>query len=118
MVATGPTDEENAIPFFTPERQEFVEYDVTKVILQVANPKKKVVGLISTISIDGSPAPHMPGMGMMPRPTETWTVVAQMRNFFEVRSLDVDADKIPEDIDVLMMAYGRCFDGRYGWKMN
>lgn len=105
MVATGPTDEENTIPFFSPERQEFVEYDVTKAILQVANPKKKVVGLISTISIDGSPAPHMPGMGMMPRPTETWTVIAQMRNFFEVRSLDIDVDKIPDEVDVLMVVH-------------
>lgn len=105
IVATGPTDEENAIPFFSPEREEFVEYDITKAILQVANPKKKVVGLISTLSIDGSPAPHIPGMGMMPRPTETWTVVAQMRNFFEVRSLDIDVEKIPEDIDVLMVVH-------------
>lgn len=105
MVATGPTDEQNTIPFFAPQREAFVEYDITKAILQVANPKKKVVGLISSISIDGSPAPHIPGMGMMPRPTETWTIVAQMRNFFEVRSLDIDVDKIPEDIDVLMLVH-------------
>jgi ABC-type uncharacterized transport system involved in gliding motility auxiliary subunit len=105
LVATGPTDEEATIPFFSPEREEFIEYDITKIIQQVANPKKKVVGLISTISIDGSPAPHIPGMGMMPRPTETWTVVAQMRQFFEVRSLDVDVDKIPDGIDVLMLVH-------------
>jgi ABC-type uncharacterized transport system involved in gliding motility auxiliary subunit len=105
LVATGPTDEEAIIPFFSPEREEFVEYDVTKIIQQVANPKKKVVGLISTISIDGSPAPHIPGMGMMPRPTETWTVVAQMRQFFEVRTLDIDVDKIPDDVDVLMLVH-------------
>ncbi len=105
MVATGPTDEEEVIPFFSPNREEFIEYDITKVIQQVANPKKKIVGLISTISIDGSPAPHMPGMGMMPRPTETWTVVAQMRQFFDVRSLDVDIEKIPDDIDVLMVVH-------------
>lgn len=105
MVATGPTDEEEIIPFFSPNREEFIEYDITKVLQQVSNPKKKVVGLISTISIDGSPAPHMPGMGMMPRPTETWTVVAQMRQFFDVRSLDVDINKIPEDIDVLMLVH-------------
>ena len=105
MVATGPTDEENVIPIFAPQREAFVEYDITKAILQVANPKKKVVGLISTISIDGSPAPHIPGMGMMPRPTETWTVVAQMRNFFDVRTLDVDVDKIPDDVDVLMVVH-------------
>jgi ABC-type uncharacterized transport system involved in gliding motility auxiliary subunit len=105
LVATGPTDEEEIIPFFSPNREEFIEYDITKVIQQVANPKKKVVGLISTLSIDGSPAPHMPGMGMMPRPTETWTVVAQMRQFFDVKSLDVDIDKVPDDIDVLMVVH-------------
>ena len=110
IVVTGPTDEENKIPFFAPERQAFVEYDITKAILQVANPSKKVVGLISSISIDGSPAPHIPGMGMMPRPTETWTVVAQMRNFFEVRTLDIDVDAIPEDIDVLMLVHPKALN--------
>ncbi|HEY5604052.1 MAG TPA: Gldg family protein [Gammaproteobacteria bacterium] len=105
LVVTGATDEEETIPFFSPEREEFTEYDITKIIQQVANPTKKVVGLISSISIDGSPAPHIPGMGMMPRPTETWTVVAQMRQFFEVRSLDMDIDKIPDDVDVLMLVH-------------
>jgi len=109
LVATGSTDEQQVIPFFSPDRQEFIEYDVSKVIQQVAHPKKKMVGLMSTLSIDGSPAPHMPGMGMMPRPTETWTVVAQMRNFFDVRSLDVDITKIPDDIDVLMIVHPKNF---------
>jgi len=109
LVATGSTDEQQVIPFFSPDRQEFAEYDITKVIQQVANPKKKVVGLMSTLSIDGSPAPHMPGMSMMQRPTETWTVVAQMRNFFEVKSLDVDITKIPDDIDVLMIVHPKNF---------
>ena len=105
LVATGPTDEESIIAFFTPEREEFIEYDITKVIQQVANPKKKVVGLISSISIDGSPAPHMPGMGMMPRPTETWMVVEHMRQFFKVQTLDPDIEKVPDDVDVLMLVH-------------
>ncbi|NOZ54984.1 MAG: ABC transporter [Gammaproteobacteria bacterium] len=105
LVATGPTDEESVIAFFSPQREEFVEYDITKALQQVAHPKKKVVGLISTISIDGSPPPHRPGMPVIPRSNQAWTIVKQMQQFFEIKSLDPDIDKVPDDIDVLMLVH-------------
>jgi len=105
LVATGATDEEAIIPFFSPQREEFIEYDITKALQQVASPKKKTVGLISAISIDGSPPPHRPGMPVSPRPSQVWAIMEQMEQFFEVKSLDTDIDTVPDDIDVLLMIH-------------
>src|SRR5210317_67194 len=45
LAGTSSTDELEVIPFFQPEREEFLEYDLTKMIHTLANPKKKVLGL-------------------------------------------------------------------------
>lgn len=54
LAGTSSTDELEVISFFQPEREEFLEYDLTKMIHTLANPKKKVLGLLSTLPIDGS----------------------------------------------------------------
>ena len=56
LVGTGSTDEEQIIPFFQPDREEQLEYDLTQLIHQLANPKQKVIGLLSTLPIDGAAA--------------------------------------------------------------
>jgi len=105
LVATGATDEESIIAFFSPQREEFIEYDITKALQQVANPKKKTVGLMSSISIDGSPPPHRPGMPVTPRSSQVWAIMEQMEQFFDVKSVDLDIDKVPDGIDVLMLVH-------------
>jgi ABC-type uncharacterized transport system involved in gliding motility auxiliary subunit len=101
LVATGPTDEEEVIAFLSPEREEFLEYDIAKLIYQVAYPKSKVVGLLSSLPLDG--VQSMPGLSQnLPRP---WIVLEQIQQLFEVKKLESDIDVIPEDVDVLMLVH-------------
>ena len=57
LVGANATDERELIPFFQPDREEFLEYDLTKLIYRLANPKQQVVGLLSTLPLEGGP-PH------------------------------------------------------------
>ena len=61
LVGSGSVDEERTIPFFTLDREAFVEYDITKLIYQLSNPKKTVIGLLSSVPMDGIPMRPMPG---------------------------------------------------------
>ena len=101
LVASNTTDNETAVEFFSPDRERFLEYDLTKLINGLANPKKRVVGLIAGIPIDG-------GMGNpmapMRQPPPAWAVMDQIREVFEVRPLDASLRAVPTDIDVLMLA--------------
>ena len=50
---SNSTDTDATIPFFTTDREAFLEYDLTKLIYTLANPKKRVVGLITSLPLDG-----------------------------------------------------------------
>lgn len=100
LVASNTTDNETAIEFFSPDRERFLEYDLTKLVNGLANPKKRVVGLIAGIPIDGAMGNPM---APMRQPPPSWVVMDQIREFFQVKTLQPDLKSIPDDIDVLML---------------
>nr|VFK53004.1 MAG: ABC-type uncharacterized transport system involved in gliding motility, auxiliary component [Candidatus Kentron sp. TUN] len=104
LVASGPTDTQALIPFFSPSREAFLEYDLTNLIHQVAYPDKNVVGLISSLSMDGAQDMNLRALqqGQKPQP---WVVLEQIQQYFEVRTLEKDVKNIPADVDILMLVH-------------
>lgn len=102
LIATNATDTDASIPFFTTEREAFLEYDLTKLIYTLANPKKRVVGLMTGLPLDGGMNPMAMMGGGRPNPPQV--VMEQIRDFFEVRTVAQDVKEIPTDIDILMVA--------------
>ena len=103
LAATNSVDDEEVIPFFASEREQFLEYDVTKLVHNLTKPKQKIVGLLSSLPIEGQGPPMQAAMGGMGGPP--WMVVEQIRQLFELRSLHPKLEEIPEDIDVLMLVH-------------
>ena len=100
LAGTNSTDNELAIQIFTQERERFIEYDVTKMIYSLANPKKRIVGLVSSIPLEGGMDPTL-GMRGQPKPPQM--IIEQIREVFEIKALDRDFKDIPKDVDVLML---------------
>ena len=100
LAATNSTDDQQVIPFFSPERERFLEYDLTKVVHSLAVPKKTAVGLISTLPLQGDMTAMMQG-----RPSRPMAVIDQLQQFDKVEPLDADIDVIPADVDVLMLVH-------------
>ncbi len=98
LVASGPTDTEEVIPFFSIAREHFLEYDLARLVYQVANPEPPVVGILSSQPINGDPGASM--MGQFARP---WAMLGQVEQFFEVRHLQGEVSAIPDDVSVLMV---------------
>jgi ABC-type uncharacterized transport system involved in gliding motility auxiliary subunit len=99
IVGSNATDTEANLPFLAAERERFLEYDVTKMIVTLANQAKGTIGLITTIPIEGSP-----GMPMMGQPgTQPLLMLQQIREFFDIKSLAKDIREIPADIGVLVL---------------
>ncbi|MCZ7598423.1 MAG: GldG family protein [Gammaproteobacteria bacterium] len=107
-VASGPTGEQEVIPFFSMARGEFLEYDLTRMIHRVANPELPVVGLLSALPMDGSPGAGGL-MGGMPRP---WAMYRQLEQFFEIRTVEPGAGRIDDDVDVLVVVHPAQLDER------
>ncbi len=103
LAATHSVDGEEVIPFFAAEREQFLEYDVTKLVHNLTKPKQKIVGLLSSLPIEGQGPPMQAAMGGMD--AQPWMVVEQIRQLFELRSLHPKLEEIPEDVDVLMLVH-------------
>jgi ABC-type uncharacterized transport system involved in gliding motility auxiliary subunit len=97
---TNTTDDRETIPFLTPERERFLEYDLARMVQALANPKRKVVGVITDLPLDGDVMMMMRGM-----PTQPWMVMELLRSQFEIKTLSGDLDKVPDDVDVLVLAH-------------
>jgi gliding motility-associatede transport system auxiliary component len=103
LTGNNSTDNDASIAFFSNDREPFLEYDVTKLIYSLANPKKRVVGLLTGLPLDGGMSPMMM-MGGGGRPQPPQMIMEQIREFFDVKSINQDAKEIPADVDVLMIA--------------
>jgi ABC-type uncharacterized transport system involved in gliding motility auxiliary subunit len=99
LAGTNSTDGRSAIPTFQPDREEFLEYDVAKLIHELGTPKKPVVGLMSSLGMQGQFDPTTGQMG------EPWPILAQIQQLFTVRPLTADVDHIDKDVDVLMVVH-------------
>jgi ABC-type uncharacterized transport system involved in gliding motility auxiliary subunit len=99
LAGTNSTDGRSAIPNFQPDREEFLEYDVAKLVQELGTPKKPVVGLLSSIGLQGQFNPQTGQMG------EPWPIYSQLQQLFTVRALTSDLDHIDKDVDVLMLVH-------------
>lgn len=101
LVGTNATDDRELIPFFQQSREEFLEYDLTKLVYRLANPKQKVVGLLSTLPVDGGPQmPFSQAQAGAP-----WMIMDSIRDVMDVKVLDKAVNDVPKDVDVLMVVH-------------
>lgn len=102
LVGTNSTDEEEIIPFLSPSREPYLEYDLTKMVFRLANPKRKTIGLMSWLPVRGFPGSMMSRLSSMGRP---WQLVSQLDQLFQVDNVPTDSDEIPKKIDVLFVLH-------------
>ncbi len=99
LAGTNSTDGHQAIEFFDPNKAEFLEYDVVKLIYQLANPKKPVLAWLSGIPMTPS---FDQQSGQM---REAWVTYTQAQQLFDVRPLEPNATKIDADVSVLVLVH-------------
>lgn len=98
LAGTNALDTTESIPFFQPEREELLEYDLAKLVYQLGQSDKPVVGVMSSLPIMGS---FDPRGGQQPG----WMIIDHLRQFFDVRKVEEAATSIEEDIDLLMIVH-------------
>ncbi len=101
LAGTNTTDEKEVIAFLQPDKETFLEYDVAKLVYSLSNPTKKVVGVMSTLPVEGAMSnPFTRGPG-----AEPWLIVDQLRQLYDVKTVQPNAKEIPADISVLMLVH-------------
>ncbi len=102
LAATNSTAGKAEIPVFSPNREAFLEYDLTRLIADLGQSGKPVVAMLDGLGLTGSP---MAG-------SQEQQVVTQMREFFDVKLIDGEIDTLPENTRVVMVVHPQSLSDR------
>ncbi len=102
LVGTNTADKQEVIAFFQQEREPFLEYDLTRLVYALTDPKKPVLGLMSEIQMQYGPGGMMAAMRGQGQPHILYN---QLKDVFTVTSVAPDAKTISDDVTVLMIVH-------------
>lgn len=97
--ATNSVGDQEIVAFFDPARENFLEYDVAKLINKLADPVRPVLGLMTGLPMSGGFDPQSQQM------TPGWVIYQQLQQLYEVKSLGLSIDKVPDDIELLLVVH-------------
>ncbi len=105
LAGVNERGDEDVIPFFNPNREEFLEYDITRLIHKLSNPEKKTIGLISSLPVLGAkPDPYTaPGPGN--RSIDPWLITQELQQLYTIEDLTGSVEAIPDKVDVLLLIH-------------
>ncbi|MFT8242696.1 GldG family protein [Roseomonas sp. BN140053] len=95
-------DDERTVAFFQPERERFLEYDLTRLVYDLSSPTRPVVGVLSSLPLNGDPRAMMmrvPGAG------QPFAAMTQLRQFFTVRDVPADVQAVDPAIQVMLVVH-------------
>ena len=106
-------DRKSTIPFIHPQREQMLEYDISRAIVEVTRESSPKVGIISALPVQGGPASPFPqpGQGQQNRP---WQFYTQLKRDYDpdptefgsnLVDLGMDVEEIPADMDVVLLIH-------------
>ena len=99
LAGSSGADNTQVIPFFALDQEEFLEYEISRLIQGLAKPERPVVGVLSGLQLNG-------GFDMQTRqPTAPWMVLEEIRQQFQIESLQANVDQIPDKVSVLLLVH-------------
>ena len=99
VAGSNAVGDEQFIAFMSPEREQFLEYDLAKLVYSLSRTDEPVVGLVSSLPLTGGFDP------VQTRVTEPWIITSQISDLFDLMDLDIIEDEIDEDVDVLLLVH-------------
>jgi ABC-type uncharacterized transport system involved in gliding motility auxiliary subunit len=101
---------EKTIPFFAPDRHNFVEYDISYLIDTAVTKQKKRIGVMSSLPVMGQDtsdymARMMQMQGQQLEPP--WGIVQQLKSKYEVTSVPTDINDVKDinNVDILLVVH-------------
>lgn len=85
------------IAFFHPDREEFLEQDISKLIFSASRGRKPTLGIMSSLNVNG-------GVDLNTRqPTPAWAAITQLRRLYNVLNISTLDKSIADNVDLLLL---------------
>jgi ABC-type uncharacterized transport system involved in gliding motility auxiliary subunit len=103
-IAVSCLDAKTTIPSLSPDRETLLEYDLSRAISSVVNPKKAVIGVMSALPVTGRESSPMM-MQQREQPSQPWIFLNELKENYVVRDVPLTTDKIDADVSVLVLVH-------------
>ena len=102
VVGTNMVNGREVIPIFSQDRERYLEYDLTSLVYKLTREKKPKIGIVTNLPLET-------GLGGMQAAlqgrSQPFVIYQQMQETFDTQFLEQDFDRVPADIDVVMIAH-------------
>ncbi|MBI3678703.1 MAG: Gldg family protein [Proteobacteria bacterium] len=102
LVGTNTVDGKETVAFFQQNREPYLEYDLTALIYKLSEPKKPMLGIISSLPLDTGAG----GMqAMLQGQAQPFAIYQELAATYDTKMIDQNFDAIAKNIDILMIAH-------------
>jgi ABC-type uncharacterized transport system involved in gliding motility auxiliary subunit len=102
LVGTNRIDGRETVTYFSPEREPFLEYDLTSLVFRLETPRKPLVGIISSLPLDGGAGGMAAALQGQSRPNAIYQELSQS---WSTKMIDPNFHQIPPGVSVLMIVH-------------
>ena len=107
LAGRNSVDDTETVPFFQPEREMLLEYDITRMIHALSDPEPTVVGVMGSLPVMGDMHAQAQGGVLVP-----WAIARHVKTGFGTIHLPESIDDLPASIDVMMVVHPRAMTER------
>ncbi len=99
LAGTNTLDNQAVIAFFDPQKEQFLEYDISKLVYQLSDPEPVHVSVVTDLPVNGAGGPmaRQYGGGML--------LLEQLSQLFDVEVVSAQDDGLPTNTDVLVLLH-------------
>ncbi len=111
LAGSNLLDGVESISFFQPEKEDVLEYELTKLVYKLSSSNKKSVAVIaaSELEINGQDYDPLKGDILSDDGARPWAFMSELRQLFNVVFLPNDIRRIPSSMDVLIVIHPKEF---------
>ena len=93
LAATNSTTGQKNINVFSPEREPFLEYDITRLIAELAQTKKPIISIIDMLGLEAN--------SRIGKPEQQ--ILSQMKAMYNVKFIEDNEVNLPENTKILIL---------------
>ena len=97
LAGTNSIDDTVVIGFFDPQKEPFLEYDVSSLIYKLSDPRPVKLAIVTDLQVAGGQNP------LNGQVTPPYALYTQLSEFFELSLLSSSDTELPGDADLLML---------------
>jgi ABC-type uncharacterized transport system involved in gliding motility auxiliary subunit len=99
-------DLQKNIPALAPQREQFLEYDLSKLVYSVQQINKPKLGLLTSLPLQGTSPQEMQMMMMMRRqPQPSQMIIGELEQSFTIVKIEDGASELPGNLDALAVIH-------------